>query len=139
MKRIHRKIIALQARVARRAAKDLVRNVSKDRFRYQAARGKNFDLFKASYRAGGAKPTTLAKIIRAIVSADRKFGALACRRGESGSHTYNRIYGFDFNNRSAFIRILVGPFNEGLIEEDENGVMYIRDESSFSTIAQLIP
>lgn len=137
MKRIHRKVIALQARVARRAAKDLVRNVSKDRFRYQAARGENYDLFKASYRAKGAKPTTLAKIIRAILSADRKFGILTCRRGESGGHVYNRIYGFDFNHRAAFIRILVGPFNEGLIEENENGVMYIRDESSFPTLAKL--
>lgn len=138
MKRIHRKVIALQARVARRAAKDLVRNVSKDRFRYQQLRGENFDLFKASHRAGGAKPATLAKIIRAILSIDRKFGTLACRRGEPGGHTYNRIYGFDFNNRSVFIRILVGPFNEGLIEEDENGVMCIREESFSSVLAKRI-
>lgn len=138
MKRIHRKIITLQARVARRAAQDLAGCIDSDYPQYQEIRGKNYDLRKATGRAKGAKDTTLAKIIRAIVHDDKDYRLLTCTRGGPGGHMYNRIHGFDWNSKRIFVRILVGPFNESLIETDENGVMYIRDESSFSTLSELI-
>ena len=127
MKRIHRKVIALQARVAQRAAKDLVRNVSSEYPRYQEVRGKNYDLRKAAGRVTGAKDAILAKIIRAIVHDDKDYRLLTGTRGVPGCHMYNRISGFNWCSKRIFVRILVGPFKEGLIETDGEGTMYIAD------------
>lgn len=125
MKRIHRKIIALQARVARRASQDLVHGIDSDYPKYQQIRGKNYDLRKAAGRARGAKDTTLAKIIRAIVHDDRHYRLLTGTRGAPGCHMYNRIRGFNWFGKRIFVRILVGSFKEGLIEEVDDGTMRI--------------
>lgn len=127
MKRIHRKIIALQARVARRASRDLVRHINSDYPRYQEVRGKNYDLRKAAGCATGAKDTTLAKIIRTIVHDDKNYRVLSCTRGAPGGHVYNRIHGYDWCSKRIFVRILVGPFKDGFIETDGEGTMYLVD------------
>lgn len=134
MKRIHRKVIALQARLCLKMVGDMRYHEEGAYNLYKLLRGVNYDIHKAKCVAKGIKPAKLASIFRSVLREERQFIYDCKGRGRD-----RRMDGYAFNVKKIIVRSLVGPFNEGYIEHDENGIAYIRDESSFSTLAQLIP
>lgn len=133
MKRIHRKVITLQARLCLKMVGDMRYHEEGAYNLYKLLRGDNYDIHKAKHVAGGLPPAKLARLFRSVLREERQF--IDDRKGCGRSR---RMDGYAFNVKKILVRGLVGPFNEGLIERDENGVHYIRDESSFSTLSQLI-
>lgn len=128
MKRIHRKVIALQARVARRISQEILLGIDEFNPVYQQLRGPNYDRWKAAGRARGAKDTKMAGIIREIVRSDKARRGFQCPEcGLPGGHVHARLDGSYFNNSCVVVRTLVGPFNEGFIQEGKDGVLHIPD------------